>query len=50
MDELLCDPHLAPQFVQLLNKNLQETRKALEALQKVRMLGLCPSKLPEPAQ
>ena len=36
MDELLCDPHLAPQFVQLLNKNLQEARKALEAVQEVR--------------
>ena len=37
MDELLRDPLLAPQLVKLLNDNLQETRKALEALRKVRM-------------
>ena len=35
MDDLLKDPELAPQFVQLLNVKLQDTRKALEASQAV---------------
>ena len=44
MDELLRDPQFAPQLVKLLNDNLQETRKALEASKKVRAEASLPKR------